>query len=83
MRQSRGGALREKQESGGQVIPADKLYQQAVDACERDDHTGICRVCGHEEQGHEPDARGRLCEECGAEEIYGAELIMITQGSAR
>ena len=60
------------------MIPVDKLYQQAVDACERDDYTGICRACGHEEQGHEPDARGRLCEECGAEEIHGAELIMIT-----
>ena len=46
---------------------------QVLAAVERDDGTGICEACGEEQGGCEPDARGYVCESCGAEAVYGAE----------
>ncbi len=46
---------------------------QVLAAIERDDHTGICIKCGFEQGGCEPDAREYVCENCGAEAVYGAQ----------
>ena len=52
--------------------------EQIMEACERDDYTGICLNCGEEQGGCEPDARRYKCESCGAHTVYGAEeLIMM------
>lgn len=51
--------------------------EQVLAAAERDDNTGICKVCGNEQQGVEPDARNYICEACGAPEVFGAEQILI------
>jgi len=39
--------------------------------------TGRCRKCGEEAMGVEPDARGYVCEVCGAPEVYGLQELLI------
>lgn len=54
-----------------------RIFAQALAACERDDNTGICVKCGNEQSGCEPDARAYECEECGQPTVFGAEEIML------
>ena len=44
--------------------------EQVIAACEADDCRGFCIACGTEAYGVEPDARGYVCESCGAELVY-------------
>jgi hypothetical protein len=46
-------------------------------AAMRDDNTGICRACGAEQLGCEPDARNYVCEVCGEAEVFGAEQLVV------
>jgi hypothetical protein len=46
---------------------------QITDAVARDDGTGICESCGHEQAGCEPDAQHYRCESCGKFAVFGAE----------
>jgi hypothetical protein len=39
--------------------------------------TGICISCGAKQEGCEPDARKYVCEECGAEAVYGLEEALM------
>jgi predicted RNA-binding Zn-ribbon protein involved in translation (DUF1610 family) len=58
-----------------------ELVEQAMDLIESgEDSTGICRACGEEAYGVEPDAVKYKCESCGEREVYGAEEILITFG---
>jgi len=50
---------------------------QVIAAIERDDHTGICKACGSEQGGCEPDARNYKCEDCGKLEVFGAEECLL------
>ena len=47
-------------------------YQQS-----RNDNMGICRACGYEQSGCEPDARGYECEQCGQKAVYGTEELLM------
>tara|TARA_R100000808_G_scaffold2906_1_gene10844 strand:+ start:595 stop:792 length:198 start_codon:yes stop_codon:yes gene_type:complete len=38
--------------------------------------TGICKSCGEEQEGCEPDAQGYECESCGAPAVYGAAELL-------
>lgn len=49
-----------------------QLIDRAIEICEQDEQLGICRACGNE-QSAEPDARGYICDACGAPDVYGAE----------
>lgn len=49
---------------------------QITDAVARDDGTGICDSCGHEQAGCEPDARNYRCEDCGKFAVFGAEEML-------
>lgn len=40
------------------------------------DDMGICRSCGAQQGGCEPDARDYTCEACGSPEVYGAEELL-------
>lgn len=42
-----------------------------------DENIGICVACGTDETGHEPDARGHKCQNCGEMAVYGAEELLI------
>lgn len=49
---------------------------QVIAAVERDD-TGICKACGNEQSGCEPDAREYECEVCGEHKVFGAEELLM------
>jgi len=39
--------------------------------------TGFCVNCGAEKDGCEPDARNYPCDECGENEVFGAEELLV------
>jgi len=41
------------------------------------DNPGFCVVCGHEQEGCEPDAQNYECEECGENMVFGAAEILM------
>ena len=41
-----------------------------------DDNLGICKACGAEATGVEPDARNYKCEECGEASVFGAKELL-------
>jgi hypothetical protein len=41
------------------------------------DNPGFCLICGAEAEGVEPDARNYQCESCGADQVFGAEELMM------
>lgn len=42
------------------------------------DNPGFCLVCGNEQDGCEPDAENYECVSCGAEQVFGAEQLLIS-----
>lgn len=42
-----------------------------------DGTVGGCTACGELAYGVEPDARGYVCEGCGAESVYGLEELLL------
>lgn len=54
----------------------DEVIADAVADHDMDD-LGYCLVCGHEASGVEPDARNYSCESCGAEQVFGAEELLM------
>lgn len=60
-----------------------RLTKKAImEACERRltslDNPGFCIVCGEEADGCEHDARNYECEHCGAEQVFGAEELLMS-----
>jgi len=53
------------------VIAAVKRAQSGLD------NPGFCIACGKEAEGCEPDARNYRCEYCEANEVFGAEELMM------
>jgi len=55
--------------------------ERIIAACERYrstlDNPGLCLICGSEQDGCEPDAENYTCEHCGAEQVFGAEGLLI------
>lgn len=41
------------------------------------DDPGFSLICGNEASGVEPDARNYKCESCGAEQVFGADELLI------
>ena len=52
-----------------------------MDAVQRtiidDEMVGFCTACGEEWYGVEPDAERYTCESCGANTVYGAEMLLL------
>lgn len=44
------------------------------------ENPGLCLVCGHEQDGCEPDARRYECEACGERKVFGAQEILLMVG---
>lgn len=42
------------------------------------DNPGFCLICGNEADGCEPDAENYECESCGAEQVFGADQLLLT-----
>ena len=42
-----------------------------------EDNTGFCISCGASRDCCEPDARNYPCEECGENQVFGAEELLL------
>lgn len=42
-----------------------------------DSDSGFCTACGAMQDSCEPDARKYHCDECGANEVFGAEELIL------
>jgi len=51
--------------------------QDVIESVENDDLIGFCIACGVKHFNIEPDARNYECENCGLNEVYGAEEILM------
>jgi hypothetical protein len=70
--------LRVKGQPGPQSYRCpDVSVDQILSAATRDDNTGICVLCGHEQDGCEPDARAYWCDSCRGNGVYGAEELIV------
>ena len=52
-------------------MPRSFRLEQIMEASEN--QSGFCISCGAERDCCEPDARGYPCDDCGKDEVYGAE----------
>lgn len=54
--------------------------ERVVAAVERQmttlDNPGFCKMCGHEQDGCEPDARKYRCESCDEKAVFGASELL-------
>jgi len=41
------------------------------------DNPGFCIKCGEEQEGCDPDSIKIKCETCGANTVYGAEILLM------
>jgi hypothetical protein len=41
------------------------------------DNPGFCLICGNEADSVEPDAQNYMCEACGAEQVFGADELLL------
>ena len=48
-----------------------------VAAVKRDDYTGFCKACGATRGNCEPDAEHYPCDNCGQNEVSGAEQLLM------
>ena len=66
------------------TIHPDITEDRILDAVENQmfgmDNPGFCNACGSDADGCEPDARNYRCEQCGANEVYGAQEFMLSFG---
>lgn len=46
-------------------------------ACTEDYGTGFCLACGAQADNVEPDAENYRCESCGADQVFGAEELLL------
>lgn len=53
---------------------------EVMEAVQADDHSGFCHACGNHQYGCEPDARNYECEECGENQVFGAEESLLMLG---
>ena len=59
--------------SKGKIISKRFTLDQLQQAS--DDSIGFCRACGAERDCCEPDARHYPCDECGRNDVFGAEEL--------
>lgn len=57
---------------------SDELFDEAFRAAKADELAGFCVACGEQHDGLlEPDARNVHCENCGQDQVFGAEEIVL------
>ena len=42
-----------------------------------ENYEGFCLACGAAREACEPDARNYTCDECGADQVFGAEELVV------
>lgn len=58
-------------------FPKGLTIDTVIEAVERDDCVGFCMTCGAECSEVEPDLVRGECSSCDAQDVYGAEEIII------
>ena len=58
-------------------ITAERVIELVEDARVTLANPGICRACGEDADGCEPDARNYKCEACDSLEVFGAEELLL------
>jgi predicted RNA-binding Zn-ribbon protein involved in translation (DUF1610 family) len=66
--------MNEKQERKMKMIIDINRIMEAIEA---DNFAGFCLACGVEASNVEADAREFQCEDCGEEQVYGAEICLM------
>lgn len=61
----------------GKIVAHRFALDDLIDASER--MVGFCLACGSERECCEPDARKYPCDECGMNQVYGAEELIIME----
>lgn len=60
---------------------ADLTNDAIIDAVARRmttlDNPGFCLICGCYHEGIDPDAENYPCEACGAEQVFGADTMLL------
>lgn len=56
---------------------SEKLTLDVVSEACAEEGQGFCLICGEQADGVEPDACNYTCEACGAEQVFGAEELLI------
>lgn len=54
-----------------------QIPMESITTAMMDGTIGFCLACGSESYNVEPDARKYHCSECDADEVYGAEEILM------
>jgi hypothetical protein len=57
-------------------ITPERIEQTAWRNVTSMDNIGICRACGQDQYGCEPDAACYECEHCGENEVYGIDMYL-------
>jgi len=61
-------------------VTQERIMERAIAGMYGLDNPGICRACGEDQEGCEPDAEHYTCECCDANEVFGAEQLLIMYG---
>ena len=61
-------------------VTLDRVMNAVESQTNGTNNPGFCIACGNEQEDCEPDAREYKCEECGENEVYGAEELLMMIG---
>lgn len=66
---------------GAKALHSSITAERVVETIERGNTVfsspGICKACGEDADGVEPDARNYKCEGCGESQVFGAEELLM------
>ena len=54
-----------------------EIISEACAGMGESDSSGFCLICGDGASSVEPDAENYQCESCGAEQVYGADVLLL------
>ena len=55
----------------------ERISEASADCAGSLDNPGFCLICGTDASGVEPDAANYRCEQCGAEQVFGADALLL------
>ena len=62
---------------GRGAVHPNLTFERVFEAATDDQFAGFCTACGAEADSIEEDARECTCEQCGADQVYGAAQMIL------